>query len=128
MPKEFYTEKDIEDLFNRGIRSLQLNENVVLTELAYEKAQRLNLQLITDRADAPPAAPVRPYLSELQANPVSRKPATPPAESQPRPTQPDTNDVETRIRSAVIAKLGNQVDAKLLDNIIHRVVKGVGLK
>jgi hypothetical protein len=28
----------------------------------------------------------------------------------------------------VIARLGNQVDAKLLDNIIHRVVKGVGLK
>jgi hypothetical protein len=38
------------------------------------------------------------------------------------------SDVEARIRSAVIARLGNQVDAKLLDNIIHRVVKSVGLK
>jgi hypothetical protein len=36
--------------------------------------------------------------------------------------------IEERIRSAVIAKLGDQVDAKLLDNIIHRVVKGIGLK
>ena len=36
--------------------------------------------------------------------------------------------VEQRIRAAVIAKLGNQVDAKLLDNIIHRVVKSTGLK
>ena len=137
MPKEFYTEKDIEDLFNRGIRSLQLNENVVLTELAYEKAKRLDVQLITDRADNPPGAPVRPYISEQQTRrPVPTiGPATPSAESQPRPAltlalSPGEreNNIENRIRSAVIARLGNQVDAKLLDTIIHRVVKGVGLK
>ena len=66
MPKEFYTEKDIEDLFQRGIRSLRLGDDVVLTELAYEKARRLDFQLITDRAETPPAAPVRPYISEPQ--------------------------------------------------------------
>jgi hypothetical protein len=144
MPKEFYTEKDIEDLFNRGIRSLQLNENVVLTELAYEKAKRLDIQLITDRADNPPAAPVRPYISEQQTHrPVPTiGPATPVAESQPSPAPTPAlreapprgspgereKELENRIRSAVIARLGNQVDAKLLDNIIHRVVKGIGLK
>jgi hypothetical protein len=130
MPKEFYTEKDIEDLFHRGIRSLQLTEDVVLTELAYEKARRLDLQLITDRAENPPAAPVRPYISEQQASrPVSTiGPATPVAEAQPKPAQSNPGDVEVKIRSAVIARLGNQVDAKLLDNIIHRVVKSVGLK
>jgi hypothetical protein len=129
MPKQFYTEKDIEDLFQRGVRSLQVTENVVLTELAYEKAKRLDFQLITDRADNPPAAPMRPYISE---QPTSRPvPAigSSVVESQPKPAQPiATSDVEARIRSAVIARLGNQVDAKLLDNIIHRVVKGVGLK
>ena len=130
MPKEFYTEKDIEDLFNRGIRSLQLTENVVLTELAYEKAKRLDFQLITDRADNPPAAPVRPYISEQQ----TRRPVptvgsvTPVVESQSKPAGSSPSDVEARIRSAVIARLGNQLDAKLLDNIIHRVVKSVGLK
>ena len=137
MPKEFYTEKDIEDLFKRGIRSLQVTENVVLTELAYEKAKRLDFQLITDRADNPPAAPVRPYISEPQARrPVPTiGPATPAAESQPQPAFTPAlsqgerkKDIENRIRSAVIARLGNQVDAKLLDNIIHRVVKSVGLK
>src|SRR5258706_6186208 len=128
MPKKFYTEKDIEDLFNSGTKSLQVRDDVVLTELAYEKAKRLNFQLIYDRADVPPAAPVRPYLSEK--NPPQAKPVTasvPSAESQPKPTQ-SGSDIETRIRSAVIAKLGNQVDAKLLDNIIHRVVKATGLK
>ena len=131
MPKEFYTEKDIEDLFKRGIRSLQVTENVVLTELAYEKARRLDFQLITDRADNPPAAPVRPYISEQQTpRPVPTiSPAAPVVEVQPKPTAAQgDSDVEKRIRSAVIARLGNQVDAKLLDSIIHRVVKGVGLK
>ncbi len=135
MPKEFYTEKDIEDLVQRGLHSLQVNENVVLTELAYEKANRLGLQLVSDRAQNSPAAPVRPYLSESPARqttpakptaapitPAKPAPAVPPAQSERQ------NDIENRIRSAVIAKLGDQVDAKLLDNIIHRVVKGVGLK
>jgi hypothetical protein len=131
MPKEFYTEQDIEDLFNRGIRSLQITENVVLTELAYEKAKRLDIQLITDRADNPPGAPVRPYISEPQTRrPVPTiGPAGPSVEPPPGPPQGERQqDIENRIRSAVIARLGNQVDAKLLDTIIHRVVKGVGLK
>ena len=144
MPKEFYTEKDIEDLFHRGIRSLQINENIVLTELAYEKAKRLDFQSITDRVDHPPAAPVRPYISEQQTRRSLETigPATPAVEAPSSSTPPSAvrepssagspaqkeSDIEQRIRSAVIARLGNQVDAKLLDNIIHRVVKGVGLK
>jgi hypothetical protein len=135
MPKEFYTEHDIEDLFRRGIRSLQVTENVVLTELAYEKAQRLGLQLLSDRADNPPAAPVRPYLSDAgtrRAQPAATLPAQPVRAARSDPSgsavEARESDIEERIRSAVIAKLGNQVDAHLLDNIIHRVVKGVGLK
>ena len=46
MPKEFYTERDIEDLFKRGTTALELSDDVVLTELAYEKAQRLGVKLI----------------------------------------------------------------------------------
>jgi len=136
MPKKFYTEKDIEDLFNSGTKSLQVTDDVVLTELAYEKAKRLGFKLIYDRADAPPAASVRPYLSEK--NPVQSKPivaSVSPTVSQPALTpalsqreRGNGSDIEIRIRSAVIAKLGNQVDAKLLDNIIHRVVKATGLK
>ena len=130
MPKQFYTEKDIEDLFRSGTKSLQVTDDVVLTELAYEKAKHLGFQLVTERADAPPSASVRPYLSDgnsavhakLVVAPISS------AVSQPPQAQPKVLPVEQRIRSAVIAKLGDQVDAKLLDNIIHRVVKGLGLK
>jgi hypothetical protein len=129
MPKQFYTEKDIEDLVQRGVKSLQVTDEVVLTELAYEKARRLGLQLVTNLPDTPPAAPVRPYLSEnkpVQARPVMSSVSQ--AVSSPQPPKTDTSAIEQRIRSAVIAKLGNQVDAKLLDNIIHRVVKSTGVK
>lgn len=44
--------------------SLTINDHVVLTDLAYEKAQRLGMSLITPQAYTPPAAPVRPYLSK----------------------------------------------------------------
>src|SRR5512137_1332766 len=89
MPKEFYTERDIEDMFKRGIMSLQVTDNVVLTELAYEKANRLGMQLIKDRPLEPPSAPVRPYISQAQ-----EYRATPAA---PAPAEPD---LTTHIRSA----------------------------
>ena len=124
MPKEFYTEKDIEDLVKRGVMSLDVNENVVLTELAYEKANRLGMKLVRSQADNPPAAPVRPYLSEKLAG----RPAAPAASMPPPAAPPAQGDLRGRIRSAVIAKLGNQVDAALLDSIIERVLKSTGMK
>jgi len=138
MPKKFFTDKDIEDLHHKGIKSLQMNEDVVLTDLAYEKAKRLGIQLtFGEQADNPPAAPVRPYLSDREpphAKPMVASVAQ--AKSQPKPAlapaspseKSSATDIEKRIRAAVIARLGNQVDAKLLDNIIHRVVKATGLK
>ncbi len=130
MPKQFYTEKDIEDLFHSGNKSLQIGDDIVLTELAYEKAKSLGFQLLSDAVDHPPAAPVRPYLSD-GASPVQAKPmiaAVPPAVAPPQQIQPRVLPIEQRIRSAVIAKLGDQVDGRLLNNIIHHVVKGIGLK
>jgi hypothetical protein len=126
MPKEFYTERDIEDMFKRGILSLQVNDNVVLTELAYEKANRLGMQLLRAaqaqpaapaRPVDPPAAPVRPYISQLS------QPAPLPAAAAPA-----APDLTTRIHAAVIAQLGAQVDPALLDVIIQRVLKSTGVK
>ncbi len=127
MPKEFYTERDIEDMWKRGVMSLQMGDNVVLTDLAYEKAQRLGMQLLrpasgqrepVEKPIEPPAAPVRPYLSQPNA------PAASPA-STPQAAEPD---LAGRIRVAVVAKMGSQVDAQLLDSIIQRVLKSTGVK
>ena len=37
MPKIFYTERDIDDLNARGITSIDVHDNVVLTDLARER-------------------------------------------------------------------------------------------
>ena len=128
--KKFYTEKDIEDLFNSGTKSLKLNDNIQLTEMAYEKAKHLGFQLLTDQPDTPPSAPVRPYLSKNSSasfsTPIAATVAS--TSSQPKADQPKPSALEGRIRAAVAAKMGNQVDSKLLDTIIHRVLKSTGLK
>jgi len=118
MPKEFYTERDIEDMFKRGSLSLQVNENVVLTELAYEKANRLGMQLLREKPLDPPAAPVRPYISELRKPAAAEAAAAHPAEA----------DLPARIRAAVTTRLGTQVDPTLLNVIIERVLKSTGAK
>jgi hypothetical protein len=129
MPKEFYTEKDIEDLVKRGVLSLEVNENVVLTELAYEKANRLGMKLVTSRPDNPPAAPVRPYISQPPVTrPAAVAPSAASAPALPAPASDGESDLSRRIRSAVIAKLGTQVDPALLDVIIQRVLKSTGVK
>jgi hypothetical protein len=124
MPKEFYTERDIEDLFKRGVLSLNMNDNIVLTELAYEKAKRLGMKLVYGQPDTPPSAPVRPYVSQ-PATPAAPMPS-PQASSVP--AQKSDDDLKARIRSAVLAKMGNQVDPALLDVIIDRVLKSTGIK
>jgi hypothetical protein len=124
MPKEFYTEKDIEDLVKRGVLSLEVDDNCVLTDLAYERANRLGMRLIRSQADNPPGAPVRPYLSEkATARPAISAPSVAAPVASPAQT-----DLSGRIRSAVIAKLGTQVDLVMLDSIIERVLKSTGLK
>ena len=127
MPKTFYTEKDIEELFKSGTRSLQVNDNVSLTDLAYEKAKRLGMQLLFDDAVLP-FAPIRPYLSSGSPQAATAASAKPKVDSvSSTVTQPQA-DIAQRIRSAVLSRLGNQVDSKLLDSIIQRVVKATGVK
>ena len=93
MPKTFYTERDIIDMAGRGITSLELNDNVVLTDLARDEAHKRGLRLV--RAGANPAE------------------------------DPAQVELVHRVKAAVIARLGDPVDAKLLDAVITRVVQGL---
>lgn len=135
--KKIYTDKDIEELARNGIKSLQITDDVVLTDLAYEKARRLGLELVADREDAPPAAPVRPYLSDMKpqlpkpkVDSVSQATSTPQRTLTPNPSPSTERGIllEKRIREKVAARLGNQVDATLLDTIIKRTLKITGMK
>ncbi len=130
MPKEFYTERDIEDLFKRGILSLTLSDDIALTELAYEKANRLGMQLVRAQPDNPPCAPVRPYLATSLSPAAGAPAAGAPAVSAPAGSAPASGNQElhSRIRAAVLSRMGDQVDQAMLDIIIERVLKNVGVK
>ena len=116
MAKTFYTERDIEDLASRGGKSIHINDDVVLTELALEKASVLGVELVREKQAA--AQSVSKFAT---AKPVARvSPTSTPPVSQP--------DLRQQVRDAVIARLGNEVDPKLLDTIISRVLDNVGVK
>lgn len=118
MPKEFYTERDIEDLAQRGVSSLTLADDVVVTDLARERARKLGFDLVQQH-DQPDSAPVRPYIAK-QAAPVKKAPTQP---SAPPAAQPG---MEERVLQAVKAKLGDSVDGKLLETIIKRALQSIG--
>ena len=119
MPKTFYTERDIEDLVRNGVRTLTVNDDVVLTELAYETAEKLGIKL-TDGIEKPPSAPLRPYIAKQQNQTASTVNQTSAA--------PTKSDLKLRIRDAVITRIGSQVDPALLDTIIERVLNNVSFK
>jgi hypothetical protein len=114
MPKKFYTERDIEDMASQGIMTLELNDDVVLTDLAYEKAGKLGVKLIEVNQQIP-SAPVRPYISTQSM--VSRK--------HDNRASSQVDDLKNKVRSAVFAKLGDKVDPVLIDTIIDRVLKNI---
>ena len=132
MTKIFYTEKDIEDLYHAGTTSIVVNDDVVVTDLGREKAMKLGVELVREY-DQPSSAPVRPYITKA-VSPSAAQPAsdiTPP-QSTPKaasaPVRHVKPSMEKRIQEAVTARLGNSVDAKLLETIIKRVMKNVGGK
>lgn len=117
MPKVFYTERDIENLAQRGLLHLELRAGEALTDLAYEKARRLGVQVVRAPADKPVAVTA----------PASAPPpvgaASPPAEMPPPPGEA----LAQRIRAAVLARLGERIDPDLLEVIIQRVLNSTGV-
>jgi hypothetical protein len=120
MPKIFYTERDIEDLYHNGVTTLVVNDDVVVTDLGREKARKLGVELLREN-DQPSSAPIRPYITEKKS--PSAAPSLPHT-----PTQPATprETLEERVLTSVKDQVGDTVDEGLLKTIIKRVLKGVG--
>ena len=135
MPKTFYTERDIDDLVKQGVKSLIVDDDVVLTDLAYEKARRLGLELLRE-SDQPPGAPVRPYIAKIPSPAasgsgkafVSTPPSTPLATPVPSRSAASDEDLQQRVYKAAQERLGNSVAPKLLETIVQRVVKSISTK
>ena len=131
MPKIFYTERDIDDLLRQGVTSLIVDDDVVLTDLAYEKARKMSVELLRT-SDQPPGAPVRPYIAKLASPSASAArsstgaPPTPPAAPAPAGQVVAKDPLFQRIYDASLARLGSSVDPKLLESIIERVLSSLG--
>jgi hypothetical protein len=107
MPKIFYTERDIDDLKARGVTSLDVTDNIVLTDLAVERAMRYEIKL--NRIEhSTPSAQFSPSVNTYAA--------------YPRESASVDGTLKERIKSAVLARLDGQVDAALLDAVITRVL------
>lgn len=134
MAKVFYTERDIEDMIARGERSIVVGDDVVLTDLAYEKARRLGVALVQPD-EKPPAAPVRPYLNKTNGTTGAGKNAQASSTAQTSQSAAISSTpssrlmaIKARVKTAVRAQVGNQIDEATLERIIERVAADLGLK
>ncbi len=96
MPKTIITHQDIEELAKRGITAIPLDEDMLLTDAAYELARRLGVSLVSTRPENPPAAPVRPYLSpDVPRSKNGARPALDAADT-PGPDEPARSEPAVR--------------------------------
>src|ERR1051325_8538527 len=107
MPKIFYTEHDIDDMKARGITSIDVTDNIVMTDLALERAMRYEMKI--NRADAV-SAPKSTLSSSVNL-----------VAAYPREASVSDVELKQKIKSLVLAKLNGQVDSNLLDAVITRV-------
>lgn len=123
MAKTFYTERDVEDLHRQGIMTITLTDDIVMTDLAYEKARRLEMKMV-QAEDAPPAAPIRPYINTPSKSVAATHPSAAPAVAA---DSARVATIKAKVRETVKARLGSSVDGSMLDAVIERVAKDLGL-
>lgn len=64
MAKTILTDEDVEKIVAQGNTTLIVDDNMILTDLAYEKAKRLGVEILQKDHLHPPSAPMRPYLTQ----------------------------------------------------------------
>jgi hypothetical protein len=110
MPKTFITERDIDDMKTQGVTSFDVTDNIVLTDLAVERAVRHGIKLKRAELSAPPKASYSQSVNLVAAF--------------PRATVSDAEIIQ-KVKTMVLAKLDGRVDAALLDAVIARVVSAM---
>jgi len=108
MPKTFYTERDIDEMKARGATSLDITDNVVITDPALERAMKYDFQIHRAELASAPKASFSGSVNLVAA--------------YPRPESTGDAELKQKIKSAVLAKLDGQVDTVVLDAVISRVI------
>jgi len=111
MPKIFITERDIDDMKARGVTFVDVNDSVVMTDLALERAMRHGIKIKRTELSALPKAVYSSSVNLVAAF--------------PRETTSSDADVIQKVKTMVLARLDGKVDAALLDAVIARVVAGM---
>ena len=122
--KTFYTERDISDMHANGVTEIEIDDDVVLTELAREKAIALGLKmkLVAQRSGQPNSLPRLAVAPQMQLPPAMVGPSSPlPAPAAPPPPSAPA-DLAAQVKSAVIARLGTTAHNDLLDQVIPQVL------
>jgi len=104
MPKTIYTERDVEDLARRGGKEIMMTDDVYVTDIARERAEKLGIALRAPSAPAPVTAPSSAALNVPREN---------------------VEQVIAQVKADVLAKLGSSVDPALIEQIVRRVVSQV---
>ena len=123
--KTFYTERDITDMHANGMTEIEVDDDVVLTDLARDKAIALGLKmkLVAQRSGQPNGLPRLAVAPQMQLPPAVVGPASP----WPTPATPASDsNLAAQVKSAVIARLGTTAHNDLLDQIIPQVLARLG--
>lgn len=114
MPKTFITERDVDDMKARGVTSIDVTDNVVMTDLAVERAMKHGIKINRVEPGAPPKAVYSQSVNLVAAYPRDGS----------RESGGDA-ELKQKIKSAVLARLDGQVDPVLLDAVITKVLAGM---
>jgi hypothetical protein len=103
MAKTIYTERDIDDLARRGVNEIAVTDQVYVTDVARERAEKLGVALRIVSETTAPAASRETVASGAAAS-------------------YDVEQAIARVKSDVLAKLGPSVDPALIDRIVRRII------
>ena len=120
--KTFYTERDIEDMHAAGVTDIEIDDDVVLTDLARDKAILLGMRMkrVEQRSGQPTSLPRLAVAPQMQLPPTVVESGS----SQPMPKTAAISEEEliSRVKAAVIARLGTTEHNGLLDKVIPLVL------
>jgi hypothetical protein len=130
--KKFYTVRDIEDMHAAGVVEIETHDDVVLTDVAREKAIALGMRLNpveeAGQANREPRMPRMAVAAHLKTTAASAgtlpgKPTEPASSPLLHQVKTDAaTDRVMRIKAAVVARLGTDKYNDLLDTIIPQVM------
>lgn len=116
--KTFYTVRDIEDMHASGVVEIETHDDVVLTDVAREKAIALGMRFkAVEQTHAPTSSSKKSGVSVH----ATGSPSSPLQGHQAIKDMPSA-DMAIKVKKAVAARLGTDKYNDLLDKIIPQVM------